>query len=74
MCLLNMVIAGYNAGRGEVDAGHATGELVLSLLNASKAGDSISTAVSANDLDAGEWFLADDLSLSGLRAPGTLAR
>ena len=27
MCLLNMVIAGYNAGRGEVDAGYASGEL-----------------------------------------------
>jgi hypothetical protein len=27
MCLLNMVIAGYNAGRGEVDAGYANGEL-----------------------------------------------
>jgi len=27
MCLLNMVIAGYNAGRGAVDAGYASGEL-----------------------------------------------
>jgi hypothetical protein len=27
MCLLNLVIAGYNAGRGAVDAGYATKEL-----------------------------------------------
>jgi Transglycosylase SLT domain len=27
MCLLNMVIAGYNAGRGPVDAGYASAEL-----------------------------------------------
>ncbi|WP_229075264.1 lytic transglycosylase domain-containing protein [Actinoplanes sp. DH11] len=28
LCLLNMVIAGYNMGRGSVDEGHANGELV----------------------------------------------
>ncbi len=34
-------------------------------LTAARAGGSLSMAVYAKDLDAGEWFLADDLSLAG---------
>ncbi len=30
-----------------------------------RSGGSLSVAVYAKDLDAGEWFLADDLSLTG---------
>ena len=33
-------------------------------LSAARSGGSLSIAVYAKDLDAGQWFVADDLSLS----------
>ncbi|MEV6493469.1 fibronectin type III domain-containing protein [Actinoplanes sp. NPDC051633] len=50
---------------GAVTASSTGWVKVSAQLTATKSGGSLSMAVYAKDLDAGEWFLADDLSLTG---------
>ena len=50
---------------GAVKASSTSWVRVSAQLTAVKSGGSLSMAVYAKDLDAGEWFLADDLTLTG---------